>query len=705
MNLPKLTFTLMLSYTLLSCSANSLNSDRQLAQSADPFEWLEEIEGDKALDWAKAHNNATMEVLKGDAKFASIESDLRKIILAKDRIPAVGLTNGWLYNFWQDAEHVRGVWRRTSIENYKQADIAWETILDLDALAKEENENWVWKGSQCLPPEYNLCLISLSRGGKDAKVVREFDIKTKSFVKNGFYLPEAKQNFSWIDKDTLFVATDFGPGSISSSGYPLISKKWTRGTPLSEAKEVFRAQPTDMSAMSYAFMHPEKTYLFHNRALSFFEGEDYYEDGGKQILIQMPRDANFVDVYESHFLYQLRSDLKTDGKTYLKGSLVGLPIKNIAKNTGKNLKVYFTPSKKRFLLSASVTKSALLINVLDNVKGKVLSQTIGSNVWEEIPFKGTGMASESSSSPNSDELLLSYTDFLTPTSIFYTNATKPKAAPQLLKQSPKRFNSENLISEQWFATSRDGTKIPYFIVHTKNMKMNGTNPTLLYGYGGFELPLTPGYMGGTGKVWLEKGGVYVMANIRGGGEFGPAWHQAAQRENKQKSYDDFIAVAEDLIKRGVASPATLGIQGGSNGGLLVGATFVQRPDLFNAVLCEVPLLDMMRYHKLLAGASWMEEYGNPDDPAMREVILKYSPYQNVKTGAKYPQVFFFTSTRDDRVHPGHARKMVAKMESLGNSVYYFENTEGGHGGSANLEQRILISALEYTYLWRKLGGN
>lgn len=675
-----------------------------IASNQDEFLWLEEVEGAKALSFAKEQNEKTFASLKGDPNFASIESGIRQIILAKDRLPGVSLQAGKLYNFWQDQTHVRGIWRRTTLASYKTKSPVWETVIDLDALAKSENENWVWKGSTCLAPAEERCLIKLSRGGKDASVYREFDVVSKSFIAGGFELPEAKSDVSWFDLNTLYVGTDFGDGSLTDSGYPMLVKVWARGEPLSKAREVFRGQKTDVASSAFIDIRPEGTFRFIVRSPTFYTSEIYWHtDDGEYLLLPMPTDAQFVGVFKEFFLFSLRTDLKAD-KTYRTGSLVGLPIAAVKNKKSSPLNVIFTPTKVRFLSSVSRTKNTLLLDVLDKVKGKLLRVSGEKGRWktDELPLGGNGVANVTSTDSSSDEFIASYTDFLTPTTLNSGDAAKAGGAIQALKASPERFNSSGLTSEQREAVSKDGTKIPYFIVHKKGMKKNGLNPTLLYGYGGFENSLTPWYSGVIGKSWLERGGVFVLANIRGGGEFGPAWHEAALKENRQRAFDDFIAVAEDLIRTGVTKPAHLGIEGGSNGGLLVGATFVQRPDLFNAVLCEVPLLDMLRYHRLLAGASWMAEYGNPDVPAEREYISRYSPFQNVKAGVKYPEVFFLTSTKDDRVHPGHARRMVARMLEQGHQIMYYENTEGGHGGSANLEQSILWSSLEFTYLWKKL---
>lgn len=698
-------FLLMPLMMLGACKSKPLQANTT-TEGEDPYLWLEEVEGEKALKFAKDENKKTLDHFKKDPVFKSVEKDIRKIVLAKDRVPEVKLMNGELYNFWQDEKHVRGVWRKTTIQSYKTGNPKWEVILDLDALAKKEKENWVWKGSSELPPKYERSFLHLSRGGKDATVIREFNLKTKEFVKGGFEVPEAKNSLSWKDENTVFVGTDFGPGSMTDSGYPRIIKEWKRGTPLSEAQIVNEGQKTDMSAYSRVQFNPEGKYIFHSHRISFYEGKDWYEDqNGKRTRIPMPTDAEFNGVFKGHLLYVLRSDLKQ----FKKGSLVAMPLEKTGEGdqAQDSLQLVFAPTEKKFLQWTSSTKNYLMLSTIDNILSKIVKVSYqGPNKWisEDVPLGKNGMAMVTSTEDESEQYLAVYTDFLTPSSNYLGNAGDSKNHFELLKKSPERFNAQGMHTERFEAISKDGTKIPYFVVSKESLKKDGVNPTLLYGYGGFEASMQPSYNGILGKAWLEKGGIYVLSNLRGGGEFGPAWHQAVLKENRYKVFEDYIAIAEDLISRKITSPKHLGIRGGSNGGLLTGATFVARPDLFNAVLCQVPLLDMLRYHKLLAGASWMDEYGNPDDPKMREAILKYSPYQKVSAKAKYPEAFFMTSTKDDRVHPGHARKMVAKMREQGHALFYYENTEGGHARTANLEQSILWNTLEFTYLWEKLGN-
>jgi prolyl oligopeptidase len=690
---------------ILSLLALSLSFPQLSNAAEDPFLWLENVDSAQSLDWVKSHNASTLGKLETRAIYPVLERELKEILTSNARLPAISLHGDKVYNFWQDSKNPRGIWRRTTLASYKTAAPEWETVLDLDALDASEGVNWVWKAANCLEPASERCLISLSRGGGDAVEIREFDIPSKAFVTNGFKVPEAKSDVSWVDQDTILVGTDFGPGSMSKAGYPLIAKKWKRGTPLSEAVEMIHGQPDDMTVSAFVSQQPGWQPEFLVRYMSFYESEiSLVLADGKTARLPLPTDASFQTTIGSKAFFLLQSELKTSTRTFSQGSLVAYPLLRAAEGEASlnGLELVFAPTSSRFLSEVYRSGNYLLLNVLDNVRGKLLRARRGGNGWQlqEISIGENGMAEASAGDAFNDNFLASYMDFLTPTTQFLGQSSKLKV--EALKSSPVFFDSSNKVTEQFEATSKDSTKVPYFVTHRKDLPLDGSNPTLLYGYGGFKISMTPWYSAGAGKAWLEKGGVFVVANIRGGGEFGPAWHESARKANKQRSYDDFIAIAEDLIARRITSPAHLGIQGGSNGGLLMGAVTMQRPDLFGAVLCEVPLLDMMRYHLLLAGNSWMDEYGNPDIAQEREWILQYSPYQNVKAGVKYPEIFFTTSTRDDRVHPGHARKMAALLESMGSPVYYFENMEGGHGGSSTPEQKAKILALEYSYLWEKL---
>jgi len=716
-----------------------------LDAESDPYLWLEDVEGERALNWVRARNAESQAVLQARPEFAPTQARLREVLDSKDRIPAIGRIGAHVYNLWQDEANPRGLWRRTTLDDYAKPQPSWETVLDLDALGRADGASWVWGGVQCFGPAYRRCLVGLSRGGSDALVRREFDLVDKRFVAGGFELPEAKSFVEWADADTLYVATDFGAGSLSSSGYPRIVKRWSRGRALAEATTVFEVEATDMVATAEIDRTPGHERTVFVRVPDFFTERRYLLTPQGVVEIDKPRDAKLA-FHGPWLMLELRSELQVGAQRYAAGSLLVANAEAYLRGE-RRFEQVFAPSATRSLQGWDVTRSQLLLTVLDNVTSRIEALHWDGTAWRrrEIELPAASVAapriaaapaeagepqtrqrrkrigsvsitslydplqdSAARPDPLAETVLVGYTDFLTPSSLYLVSVdakseSKTAEPMRLLKRAPSFFDADGMRSEQRFATSKDGTRVPYFIVWPKGATADARNPTLLYGYGGFEISMTPTYASRFGPAWLARGGVYVVANIRGGGEFGPAWHQAALKANKQKSYDDFIAVAEDLIAQRVTTPKQLGIMGGSNGGLLVGAVFVQRPELFNAVVCQVPLLDMRRYPKLLAGASWMAEYGDPDVPAEWAWISGYAPYQNLKRGVRYPEVFFNTSTRDDRVHPGHARKMAAKMLGNGQPMLYFENIEGGHGGAADNAQRARIQALEFAYLWRQLG--
>jgi len=669
--------------------------------SPDPYLWLEDVTGEKALAWAKEQNAVSTRELEASPDFEKIRQRLLSILDSKERIPYPAKHGAFYYNFWRDDKNVRGLFRRTTLEEYKKANPAWETVLDLDRLAATEKENWVWKGYDALHPTYDRALVFLSRGGADAVVVREFDLNTKEFVPQGFSLPEAKVDLSWKDRDTLYVGTDFGSGSLTSSGYPRIIKEWKRHSPLQEARTVHEGKTEDVGMQVNVIHDHGRTYEFIDRGVTFFTSERYWRRGEQWIKIEKPADAR-VETFGDQILFRLRSDWTVGGKTYAAGALLAANFEAYVKGD-RTFEILFEPTERKSLASTTQTKNYLILNELENVRNKLYSLKRENGQWRKAPLPAPSFGSLNINGVDkheSDNYFLNVADFLTPYSFYLGTVGEEKR--ELLKQLPAFFNAEGLEISQHETPSKDGTRIPYFQVSRKGLALNAQNPTLLYGYGGFEIPMLPSYNPAVGSAWLERGGVYVLANIRGGGEFGPKWHYAARKENRQRAYDDFIAVAEDLIARKITSAKHLGIQGGSNGGLLMGVMLTQRPDLFKALVCQVPLLDMKRYNKLLAGASWMDEYGDPDKPEDWAYISKFSPYQNVVKGKKYPRVLFTTSTRDDRVHPGHARKMVAKMKEQGHDVLYYENIEGGHGGAANNKQAAYMSALAYTFLVKEL---
>ncbi len=669
----------------------------------DPFLWLEEVEGEQALEWAEGQNDRSLEYLKSNELFDPIHDRALEILTSDDRIAYPSLMGGKVYNFWRDANHVRGIWRKTTRENYRSDSPDWDVIIDVDRLADEEDENWVWAGASCRYPDYDRCLVGLSIGGADAAVRREFDLETRTFIEDGFVLPESKSRMTWRDRDSVFLGPAFSDEEMTDSGYPRTVRIWERGTPVEEAKLVYEGERADVAVTGMRIWDGDDHYDLIVRSPGFFTRHYYHYRDGEVSRINVPEDANIVGLIDGQLLVDLKSDWTVGESTFHQGTLVAGPMASFEADQ-PGLTVLFQPGERSSIAGVSTTENTVLVNILDNVVSRIERFTHDEDGWhsEPLALPDMGAISVVSTDDRSDRFFYNYTGFLTPSTLFEADAARD--SHEEVRSEPSWFDDEGMRVEQYEARSADGELIPYFVVKPAGFEADGANPTLLSAYGGFEVSRTPFYSGVIGSSWLERGGVYVLANIRGGGEFGPRWHQAALKENRQRAFDDLIAVAEDLIERDITSPEHLGIQGGSNGGLLVGAVMVQRPDLLNAVVCQVPLLDMKRYHKLLAGASWMAEYGDPDDPEQWAYISEYSPYQNVSAEADYPKAFFTTSTRDDRVHPGHARKMVAKMLDQGHDVLYYENIEGGHGGAANLEQRAYISALIYTYLHDRLAG-
>jgi prolyl oligopeptidase len=670
------------------------------AAEDDPFQWLEDVHGEKAVAWVKQQNAKSTALLEARPEYKPIFARTLEILDSKEKIPSPELLGETVYNFWKDDAHERGLWRRTSLVSYRTAAPQWETVLDVDALAKAEGKEWVFHGATCLAPAYVRCMVSLSVGGSDASVEREFDTGTKQFVAGGFSLPEAKSSVAWRDADTLWVGTDFGPGSLTESGYPRIVKLWTRGTPLTAARTVFEGKPGDVASGGQTVIQEDGRYDIVTRVPAFYRQETFLLLGGRLVKLEIPEDARPRGFFRDRRLFSLRSDWTVGGKTYRAGSLLAVTVDDLLQGRPAP-DLLFEPTERVSLASVDTTRDRVLIQTLDNVHSRITSLSLEDGVWKraEVPTPGLGTASIDATNDFTNTFFFTYQDFLTPTSLWVAGGD---GEPAKVKSMPAFFDAAGMKTEQLEATSKDGTKIPYFVVTPKGFKADGTAPTLLTAYGGFEIPMVPRYNGVTGSAWLARGGVYVLANIRGGGEFGPAWHKAAVKEQHIHNFEDFSAVARDLIARKITSPRHLGIMGGSQGGLLVGGTFTLYPDLFHAVVAQVPLADMRRFNKLLAGASWMGEYGDPDKPEDWAYIRTWSPYQLLRADAKYPTPFFWTNTRDDRVHPGHARKMVAKMESQGHPVYYFENTEGGHGTGAVNRQTAQVTALQYAYLWMML---
>ena len=668
--------------------------------------YLEEVLGEPALDQVKAWNKRSLGALKADPRYQGFYADALEILQSKDKIPYVSYRNGEVHNFWQDETHVRGLWRKSTLDSYLSDNTDWETVLDIDKLAKDEGKNWVYKGNNCLAPTYEHCLLNLSDGGKDAVVRREFNTKTKQFVDDGFVTAESKGTINWLDEDTVVVGVDFGEGTMTDSGYPMVAKLWKRGTSLSDAVDIGRGEQADVGYWAGTFELADGTREIMNaRSMTFYTSRyDWVPrkaDGslGDKISLPLPEKLNMYGAFKDQVLVQLNEDWR-DYKT---GDLISFDIHDFMKDGAiDDIALVFRPDEKSSLGSVGGTKSKLLLSISRDVKSAAYAFDWDGKTWtsEKLDFPSNGTVSIGATNDKEDVAFINSESFLSPDTLWtYDTGTQTKAKAKSL---PDWFDASNMVSEQFFATSKDGTKVPYFVVRGKETKMDGSNPTLLYGYGGFEISLNPSYSATRGKLWLENGGIYVLANIRGGGEYGPNWHQAGLKTQRQRIYNDFIAVAENLIEKKITSPKHLGVEGGSNGGLLTGVMTTQRPDLFNAAIIAVPLLDMQRYHMLLAGASWMGEYGDPDDPVEGKFLRQISPYHNLDPQGDYPEVFLITSTKDDRVHPGHARKFAKRMEDQGHDFYYYENIDGGHSAAANLKETANRLALQHVYLMRKL---
>jgi len=675
--------------------------------SDDPYIWLEEKDSPRAMAWVEAHNARTVANLEADARYKGFYDEALAIATAEDRIPYPGFRNGGVFNFWQDGDHLRGLWRRTTLADYRGKEPHWKTVLDIDALGKAEGKSWVWKGATCLQPEERLCLVSLSDGGEDAIEAREFDLAGNSFVKDGFFLPRSQMSYDWEDANHLLVSTNWGGDDLTESGYPFIVKRVVRGQPLSEARELFRGYKSDVGVFPSVLHDGDgNTLATLQRAKDFFHTENFVLNGNTADKLGIPEKASVSALVKGKVIVSLDEDWTVGGTTYKAGSVVALDMPAVKKDPGKLAPtLVWAPGPRDALDSIATTKDRLLLSTLHNVNGLILSfapQADGSWKATQVGLPDNLAEGVVAADDKSNEMFLVAEGFLTPSTLYFADAASP-AKPEALKHLPAKFDASKDVVEQFEATSSDGTKIPYFVVHKKDMKLDGSTPTLLNAYGGFQSSSTPYYSGTIGKLWLERGGAFVLANIRGGGEFGPAWHEAALATKRQTAYDDFAAVAKDLETRGISSPRRLGIFGGSNGGLLMGVEMVQRPELYNAITIQVPLLDMIRISKIARGASWQGEYGNADtDPAVRAFWDKTSPYQNLKRGAKYPEPYIFTTTKDDRVGPQHARKFAARLEEYGLPFLYYENTEGGHGSGADAKQSAVMTAQMMVYFSRKL---
>jgi len=671
----------------------------------DPYIFLEQARSPEALEWVAKENERTLAVLAKDPRYEQLAAEALAIFDAEDRIPFVSFRPDGLYNFWQDKANPRGVLRRTSLESYRSANPQWEIVLDIDALARAEGREWVYQGSTCLPPRLTRCMIALSDGGEDATILREFDTTTRQFVEGGFVLDSKSQGgVQWIDEDTLLVGRSFGEGTLTESAYPFTSRVWKRGGRIEDAPEIFRGAPSDVWAGASLLRDAKGTIHARTafRGISFHESLHFVEKDGAWLQLDIPTKAAPYGIVDGHLLFSTDVDWQVDGQTFPADSLIAVDLEEWkADPNGARKTLVWAPGERQTKQGGAITANGLYVALLDNVVGRVLRFNFENGAWvsRPVPLPDNATIGIAAASDETDEVMFTVSDFLNPTTLYYSDGS---ADPQVIKTSPAYFDPTGMSVEQHQAKSKDGTLIPYFIVKPKGMAQEGTTPTLLTGYGGFQVPRLPAYLGTTGKLWLEKGGAYVLANLRGGGEFGPQWHQSAIRENKQRTWDDFIAVAEDLVKRGFTRPERLGIIGGSQGGLLVGTAFTQRPDLFGAAIVQIPLFDMLRYHLIGRGASWIGEYGDPRIAEERAWIEAYSPYQKIVPGARYPAPFLWASTADDRTHPAHARKAAARLKQQGHPYFYFEDTTGGHSGGVDNAQRAKLQALQFVYLMQRL---
>jgi len=696
-------------------SAHHLNKDHPMEYTAAgktdaDHMYLEDVLGEKALEKVKTWNGRSEPVMQGEV-YKAMKAELLEVYNSPEKIPYVSYRAGQAYNFWQDDKHVKGIWRRTSLESYRSDNPEWQTVLDIDALAETEDKNWVYKGASCLAPVYEQCIVSLSDGGKDATERREFDTTTKNFVEVGFVLPESKGGTAWLNKDQILVGVDFGvdeagQSTMTDSGYPFVSKLWNRGTSLSEARELMRGEKTDVGVWPGTFENADgKDEILIARAVTFYTTEYYWvpqsgQSKWKPIKLPVPLKSNLSDQFKGQQLMTLQEDWRG----YTSGTLVSFSIDEFMKTgTIETVHEVIAPTARQSIDGYGATKDAVLLSLYENVSGAAYAFDFDGKAWTKtkLDFPANGKVGIGSTNSKESVAFINTESFLTPDTLWTVDTSDMKV--EQAKSLPSWFDASSMEAKQLEVASSDGTKIPYFVVSAKGMELDGKNPTLLYGYGGFEISINPSYSATIGRAWLARGGVYVVANIRGGGEFGPNWHQAGLKTKRQIIYDDFIAVAEDLIAKKITTPKHLGIHGRSNGGLLMGVMFTQRPDLFNAVTIGVPLLDMRRYDKLLAGASWVGEYGDPDDEGAEGAYIRaLSPYHNIRSDVKYPEPYIYTSTKDDRVHPAHARKMAQRLEDMGINFLYYENIDGGHAGAANLEETAHSQALIYSYLAGKL---
>ncbi len=676
------------------------------APADDPFVWLEDWTGPRAMQWVEAENKATVVTLQGDPRYAGYYRQALAIASAKDRIAMPMLIHGRIYNFWRDADHPQGVWRYTSEADYASASPSWTTVLDLDALSRAEGRKWVWKGATILDPEERIALLALSDGGEDAVRLREFDLVDGRFLSGGFDIANAKQYAAWLDKDRLLLSRDWGAESLTKSGYPFIIKTLKRGQTLDDAQEVFRGAASDQ-LMSMPILLSDgqgnrAAFLF--RGVTFFGNETWLLTAQGTKRLALPAKSQLQGMVDGQVLIQTSEAWESGGVIVPAGALASVSLKALQEDGVLTPEILFAPTPRQSIDGVVATQNRVVLSLNDNVRGRVRVYARGATGWSAQPvdLPDNATISTVAASDKSDKVYLSVAGFLAPTTLWTMDAADPK--PVQVKAMPARFDAAGLVVEQFEATSTDGTKIPYFIVHKKGMTPDGSTPTIMTAYGGFEVPMTPSYAAITGKLWLERGNSFVLANIRGGGEFGPAWHEAGLKTRRQIIYDDFAAVAQDIFTRKLSSPQKFGIYGGSNGGLLMGVEFNQHPELWNGVVIQVPLLDMIRYEQIAAGASWVDEYGSVSVPEEKAFLEKISPYANIRKDVAYPTPYIWTTTKDDRVGPQHARKFAARLKDYGLPYLFYEDTAGGHSGDADIEQGARLQAMQMVYFSQRLEG-
>lgn len=698
------------SFVLMLAGLGSALAQRYVpvpTEQPEKYQWLEDVSSARSMDWVKAENARSAAILEADPRYAAMKAEALKILESPDRLAYPDLRGDMVYNTWQDAQHVRGILRKTSRADYQSAQPHWQTVIDYDALGKTDNEKWVGHGIVCQYPGTGLCLAALSAGGEDAITMREFDLRKGQFVGGGFMLPKSKQDATWEDANTLLIARDWGPGTMTKSGYPFVVKRWKRGTPLESAVEVYRGNESDLSAGSFSLEDAQgHKALFVNRGVNFFEAEVYLLTPKGTAKLGLPGKFSIDGLLDGRVIVTLNEAWTPagGGRSFAQGSVVAMDLEAVKKDPAHlRPTVIFEPSAQEFSQEVTVTKTKLLLTTLEHVQGRAYVYSVskqGEWTRKKLPVPDNQAVGIASTNTTDDTFYLTLTGFLTPTTLEVGDAAAGTLT--VAKTLPAQFDATNLMVEQMEAVSKDGTKVPYFVVHRKDMKYDGQNATQLTAYGGFQVSETPVYSAVMGKLWLERGGVFVLANIRGGGEFGPAWHEAGLKMQRQRIYDDFSAVGEDLIARKITTPRRLGIVGGSNGGLLVGVEMTQHPKLWNAVVIQVPLLDMLRFEQIAAGASWVGEYGTVSKPEERRFLASISPYNQLREDVTYPEPLIFTTTKDDRVGPVHARKFAARMEEFHKPFFYQEIVEGGHGAGADLKEQAGTRATQYIYLTRKL---